>query len=46
MRGFLGAFFKLPAVKKAVMSDLLRSTFLRTVKVGAKLQGREWLADL
>ncbi len=32
MRGFVGGFLKLPAVKKALMSDRLRSRFLTTVK--------------
>lgn len=46
MRAFLGAFFKLPTVKKALMSDFLRSSFLKSVKVGAVLQGRGWLTEL
>jgi Pyruvate/2-oxoacid:ferredoxin oxidoreductase delta subunit len=35
MRGFLGAFLKLPPVKKALMSDTLRSSFLGIMKKGA-----------
>jgi hypothetical protein len=32
MRGFVGAFLKLPPVKKALMSDSLRSRFLAKMK--------------
>jgi Pyruvate/2-oxoacid:ferredoxin oxidoreductase delta subunit/predicted transcriptional regulator len=35
MRGFVGGFLKLPPVKKALMSDTLRSSFLATMKRGA-----------
>ena len=35
MRGFVGGFLKLPPVKKALMSDGLRSTFLAVMKKGA-----------
>lgn len=34
MRGFLGAFLKLPPVKKALMSDTLRSSFLNVMRKG------------
>ena len=34
MRGFLGGFLKLPPVKKALMSDTLRSSFLTMMKRG------------
>ena len=46
MRAILGGFLNLDPVKKALMSDSLRSTFLKTVEVGAKIQGRGWFADL
>jgi ferredoxin len=46
MRSFLGAFFRLSPVKKALMSDLLRSTFLKSVKVGATIQGRGWQTEI
>ncbi|KQC09575.1 MAG: 4Fe-4S ferredoxin [Smithella sp. SDB] len=46
MRGILGAFFKLPPVKKALMSDILRSSFLGAMKMGAHMQGRGWLTKL
>jgi Pyruvate/2-oxoacid:ferredoxin oxidoreductase delta subunit len=35
MRGFVGGFLKLPPVKKALMSDTLRSSFLDFIKKGA-----------
>jgi len=46
MRTFVGAFFRLPPVKRAIMSDMLRSTFLHTAKAIAKLQGKGWMLDL
>ncbi len=33
MRGFIGGFLKLPPVKKALMSDMLRSSFLSSIKL-------------
>jgi Pyruvate/2-oxoacid:ferredoxin oxidoreductase delta subunit len=39
MRNILGGFYRLPAVKKALMSDVLRSTFLKSMTIGVKLQG-------
>ena len=35
MRGFVGGILKLPPVKAALMSDLLRSRFLETIQRGA-----------
>lgn len=35
VRGFVGGFLKLPPVKKALMSDTLRSSFLAMMKRGA-----------
>jgi hypothetical protein len=46
MRTFLGAFLRLPPVKKALMSDVLRSSFLSFMKVGATLQGKKWMTEL
>ncbi|MBN2179133.1 MAG: 4Fe-4S binding protein [Deltaproteobacteria bacterium] len=46
MRAFLGAFFRLSPVRKALMSDMLRSTFLKSVKVGAYFQGKGWQTEL
>ncbi|MCP4131311.1 MAG: 4Fe-4S dicluster domain-containing protein [bacterium] len=46
MRGFLGGFLRLSPVKKALMSDLLRSSFLSVLKKGVILQGKEWLTKI
>jgi ferredoxin len=46
MRALLGGFLRLPAVKRALMSDILRSSFLQLLKKGARLQGKGWLIDL
>jgi ferredoxin len=46
LSGFVGGFFRLPPVKKALMSDLLRSNFLSMMKSGVKMQGKGWLLDL
>ena len=46
MRSFIGAFLNLPAVKKTLMSDIFRSTFLSTAKNIAKLQGKGWMLDI
>jgi len=35
MRGIVGAFLKLPPVKKSLMRDALRSSFLGIIKKGA-----------
>jgi ferredoxin len=43
MRGIVGAFFRLPPVKKALMSDMLRSSFLKAMTAGIKLQGKGWV---
>ncbi|MBW1898154.1 MAG: 4Fe-4S binding protein, partial [Deltaproteobacteria bacterium] len=46
MRAVLGGFLRLDPVKRALMSDLLRSKFLGAMKKGAKAQGRKWLTEL
>ena len=46
MRGFLGGFLRLPPVKKALMSDMLRSSFLSSMKIGAKVVGKEWVTEM
>jgi len=46
MRGFIGGFLKLTPVKKALMSDTLRSRFLTSMKTGIKLQGKGWLTEM
>jgi ferredoxin len=46
MRSFIGGFLKLPPVKKALMSDMFRSTFLSSAKSIARLQGKGWMLDI
>ncbi len=46
MRSFVGGFMRLSPVKKALMSDALRSTFLSTAKVIAKMQGKGWMLGI
>lgn len=46
MRGIVGGFLKLPPVKKALMSDQLRSRFLSAMAAGAKRQGSDVLAEV
>ena len=46
MRSILGAFFKITPVHRALMSDALRSTFLKSMETGLAVQGKGWLAKL
>lgn len=46
MRGILGAFLRLPATKKALMSDALRSNFLASMKMGTTIMGNAWHAEI
>ena len=46
MRAFVGGFLRLPPVKKALMSDKLRSKFLAAMKDGVKKQGKEWALEM
>ena len=46
MRAFVGAFLKLPPLKKALLSDRLRSKFLNSMKDGVKKQGKGWLTEM
>jgi Pyruvate/2-oxoacid:ferredoxin oxidoreductase delta subunit len=46
MRGIVGGFLRLSPVKKALMSDALRSRFLASLRMGVKMQGREWLTEI
>ncbi len=46
MRGFIGAFLNLPPVKSALMSDMFRSRFLKTLKNAVRMQGKGWLTEL
>ncbi len=40
LRSFVGGFLRLDPVKRTLTSDLLRSSFLKTLKVGARLGGK------
>jgi ferredoxin len=46
MRAFVGGFLRLPPVKRALMSDTLRSTFLASMKAGTKMMGKDWLLEV
>jgi hypothetical protein len=35
MKGFVGGFLKLPPMKKTLMSEMFRSSFLNAMKKGA-----------
>jgi ferredoxin len=45
MRGFVGGFLRLPPVKAALMSDMLRSSFLKAMTSGVRKQGKEWVTE-
>jgi ferredoxin len=46
MRAFLGAFLRLTPVKRALLSDTLRSRFLSGMKSAARLLDKEWALRL
>ncbi len=46
MRGFVGGFLRLPPIKKALMSDMLRSSFLASMKIGIRMQGKGRLVEI
>jgi ferredoxin len=46
MRAFVGAFLRLPPVKKALLSDKMRSGFLNAMKDGVRKQGKEWILEM
>lgn len=46
MRGFVGGFLRLGPVKKALMSDMLRSSFLASMRMGIKMQGKGRLLEI
>ncbi|MCP3923050.1 MAG: 4Fe-4S dicluster domain-containing protein [Desulfobacterales bacterium] len=46
MRGFIGGFLNLNPVKKTLMSDTFRSSFLNTIGNGVKRKGKSWLLDI
>ena len=45
-RAFVGAFLRLPPVKRALLGDRYRSRFLQAMKAGVKRQGKEWMTEL
>lgn len=46
MRGFIGGFLNLEPVKKSIMSDTLRSSFLNAISNGVKRKSKEWLINI
>jgi ferredoxin len=46
LKGIIGGFLRLPPVKKSLMSDTFRSSFLESMKKGAIKQNREFLFHL
>ena len=46
MRAFVGAFLRLPPVKKALLSDKMRSGFLNAMKNGVRMQGKKWVLEI
>ncbi len=46
LRGLVGGFLRLPPVKQALMSDLLRSRFLNVMRFGVRKQGKAWLLKI
>ena len=41
LRGFIGGFLRIPAVKQALMSDQLRSRFLSVMRAGAQKKSKK-----
>jgi Pyruvate/2-oxoacid:ferredoxin oxidoreductase delta subunit len=46
MRPLVGGFLKLSPVKKALMSDMLRSSFLSTLAAGVNVLGKGYIHEL
>lgn len=46
MRRFIGTFLKLDPVKKTLMSEMFRSSFLASLKTGAKIIGKKWMTEI
>jgi len=46
LRAFVGGFLRLAPVKKALMSDTLRSRFLDAMKQGVARQGKAWMTEI
>jgi NAD-dependent dihydropyrimidine dehydrogenase PreA subunit len=42
LRAFVGGFLRLPPVKKALLSNMLKSRFLSAMKKGAGMLGKDW----
>lgn len=43
LRALVGGFLRLEPVKRTLMSDRLRSRFLKLMEAAARAQGQEWL---
>lgn len=46
LSAFIGGFLRLTPVKKALLSDTLRSRFLAAMKAGVVRQGKGWLTEV
>jgi NAD-dependent dihydropyrimidine dehydrogenase PreA subunit len=46
MKGFVGGFLNLPPVKRALMSDTLRSSFLDAIKSGVRKSKKGYLLEM
>jgi formate hydrogenlyase subunit 6/NADH:ubiquinone oxidoreductase subunit I len=46
LAAMVGAFLRLPVVKRALMSEALRSNFLNTLRQGVRRQGKAWILDM
>ncbi len=46
MRGFIGGFLRLEPVKRALLSEKLRSRFLSAMASGVKAKGNGWVLDM
>lgn len=46
LRGIVGGFLRLEPVKRSLMSDLLRSRFLKAMESGIKAKGQSWATEI
>jgi ferredoxin len=46
MRGILGGFLRLSPVKRSLMGNMFRSSFLSAMKIGTRMQGKGWLTEM
>lgn len=46
MKAFVGGFLRLAPVKKALLSDRLRSSFLNAMRDGVEKQGKGWVLEM